>query len=178
MVNEGGTGKSSPCRLRLFDPTHMLEIIIPGHKTLLLYHLVMDYNGTLAQDGVLLDGVRSRLTSLSERLSLHVVTADTFGIARSQLTGLACELAILPVEEQAQAKLAYVQGLNESQVVALGNGRNDRLMLQAAALGIAIIQGESAAIETCLAADVLAPNILTALDLLLSPKRLIATLRS
>ena len=156
----------------------MLEIIVPGHKTLLLNHLVMDYNGTLAQDGILLDGVRSRLTSLSERLRLHVVTADTFGLARSQLTGLPCELAILPVEEQAQAKLAYIQRLDEAQVVAIGNGRNDHLMLKAAALGIAIIQGEGAAIETCLSADVLAPDILAALDLLLFPKRLIATLRS
>jgi soluble P-type ATPase len=74
----------------------MLEIIIPGHKTLLLQYLVMDYNGTLAQDGLLLEGVRSRLLSLSERLQLHVVTADTFGLARSQLAGLPCELAILP----------------------------------------------------------------------------------
>jgi len=156
----------------------MLEIIIPGHKTLLLHHLVMDYNGTLAQDGLLLDGVRPRLTSLSEKLQLHVVTADTFGLARSQLTGLPCELAILPVEEQAHAKLAYIQRLGEDQVVAIGNGRNDHLMLQAAALGIAIIQGEGAARETCQAADVLTPNILAALDLLLFPKRLIATLRS
>ena len=155
----------------------MLEIIIPGSQKLLLHHLVMDYNGTLARDGVLLDGVRSRLTSLSGSLRLHVVTADTFGLARSQLTGLPCELAILPVEDQANAKLAYIQQLGEAQVVALGNGRNDHLMLQAAALGIAIVQGEGAALETCQAADVLTPNILAALDLLLLPKRLIATLR-
>jgi soluble P-type ATPase len=156
----------------------MLEIIIPGHKTLLLQYLVMDYNGTLAQDGLLLDGVQPRLLSLSEKLKLHVVTADTFGLARSQLTGLPCELAILPVEDQASAKLAYIERLGEAQVAAIGNGRNDQRMLQAAALGIAIIQGEGAALETCQAADVLTPNILVALDLLLFPKRLIATLRS
>jgi len=156
----------------------MLEINIPGYKALLLHHLVMDYNGTLAQDGVLLDGVRSRLISLSERLRLHVVTADTFGIARGQLADLPCELVILPGEEQAHAKLAYIRRLGEDQVVAIGNGRNDHLMVQAAALGIAVAQGEGAAIETCLTADVLAPNILAALDLLLYPKRLIATLRS
>ena len=156
----------------------MLEIIIPGYKTLLLHHLVMDYNGTLARDGLLLDGVRDRLISLSEKMQLHVVTADTFGLARSQLSGLPCELAILPVEEQVQAKLAYIQRLGDVQVVAIGNGRNDQRMLQAAALGIAIIQGECAALETCLAADVLAPDILAALDLLRLPKRLIATLRA
>jgi len=156
----------------------MLEITIPGYKTLKFHHLVMDYNGTLAVDGVLLDGVRDRLIALSERLQLHVVTADTFGIARSQLNGLPCLLSILPVEDQAGAKLAYIQRLGEDQVIAIGNGRNDHQMVQAAALGIAIIQGEGAARETCLAADVLAPDILAALDLLLFPKRLIATLRS
>lgn len=156
----------------------MFEIIIPGYKTLTISHLVMDYNGTLAQDGILLEGVRAPLVDLSETLHLHVVTADTFGLARSQLNGLPCKLAILPVEEQAQAKLAFIQDLGDAQVVAIGNGRNDHLMLQAAVLGIAIIQGEGAARETCMAADVLVPNILAALDLLRFPKRLIATLRS
>lgn len=156
----------------------MFKIIIPGYKTLNLSHLVMDYNGTLAQDGVLLKGVRARLIGLSETLHLHVVTADTFGIARSQLNGLPCELAIFPFEQHAQAKLDYIQHLGDAQVAAIGNGRNDRLMLQAAALGIAVIQGEGTAMETCLAADALVPNILAALDLLLFPERLIATLRS
>ncbi len=155
----------------------MLEIDIPGYKTLFFHHLVMDYNGTLALDGYLLGGVHSRLVKLAEELRLHVVTADTFGIARSQLTGLPCELAILPTEDQAQAKLEYIQRLGAEQVVAIGNGRNDTLMVGAAALGIAIIQGECAATQTCQAADVLAPDILAALDLLLYPKRLIATLR-
>jgi P-type E1-E2 ATPase len=156
----------------------MLEIIIPGYKKLSLQHLVMDYNGTLAVDGELLDGVSQRLLSLSEQLRLHVITADTFGMARSQLADLPCELIILPGETQAQAKLEYIQRLGEAQVVAIGNGRNDHRMLQAAAVGIAVIQGEGAAGETCLAADVIAPHILAALDLLLNPKRLIATLRS
>jgi soluble P-type ATPase len=172
------TLKPGPAALANLTPTLMIEIIIPGYKTLLLRYLVMDYNGTLAVDGVLLDGVRERLMALSEKMALHVVTADTFGIARSQLTGLPCELAILPVENQAVAKLAYIQRLGEAQVVAMGNGRNDQRMLQAAALAIAIIQGEGAALETCQAADVLAPDIQAALDLLLHPKRLIATLRS
>ena len=156
----------------------MLEIIIPGYQTLSLQHLVMDYNGTLAVGGALLDGVRPRLLDLAKHLELHVVTADTFGMARNQLEGLPSELAILPVADQANAKLAYIQRLGIDQVAAIGNGRNDSLMLQAAALGIAVIQGEGAARETCLAADVLVPDILAALDLLLFTKRLIATLRA
>lgn len=155
----------------------MVEVIIPYYKTLSLEHLVMDYNGTLAQDGMILDGVRERLLSLSAQLGLHVVTADTFGIARSQLDGLPCELVILQGEGQAQAKQSYVQRLGAETVAAIGNGRNDRLMLEAAALAVAVIQGEGAAVETCQAADGIVPDILSALDLLLYPRRLVATLR-
>jgi soluble P-type ATPase len=156
----------------------MIEIVVPGYRTFHVHHLVMDYNGTLAQDGYLLEGVRSRLEGLAEKLRLHVVTADTFGAARSHLTGIACELIILPGEEQASAKLAYIQKLGVEKVAAIGNGRNDSLMLQAAVLGIAVMQGEGMAFETCQAADLILPDILRALDLFLYPKRLIATLRS
>jgi soluble P-type ATPase len=137
----------------------------------------MDYNGTLAQDGLLLEGVQSRLERLAGQLRLHVITADTFGMARSELIGVPCELVILPFEEQAQAKLAYIDNLGRDRVAAIGNGRNDRLMLESSALGIAVIQGEGAAFETMSAADVVMPDILSALDALLFPKRLIATLR-
>lgn len=156
----------------------MIEIFIPANQTLSLAYLVMDYNGTLAQDGILLDGVRERLCKLSEQLRLHVITADTFGAARKHLTGIPCEVAILPGENQASAKLNYIERLGQSQAVAIGNGRNDHLMLQTATLSIAVIQGEGVATIACLAADVIVTDILTALDLLLFPKRLIATLRT
>jgi soluble P-type ATPase len=51
-------------------------------------------------------------------------------------------------------------------------------MLQEAGLGIVVVHAEGAAVHTVLAADVLAPDILTALDLLTHPLRLVATLRS
>jgi soluble P-type ATPase len=51
-------------------------------------------------------------------------------------------------------------------------------MVKEAALGIAVIEKEGAAVETLLAADIVCGNILDALELLLNPKRLIATLRS
>ena len=157
---------------------YMIEIVIPGYRTLRLQHLVMDYNGTLAQDGSLLEGVRSRLDSLADQLHLHVITADTFGQAKSNLAALSCEVLILPAENQAQGKLSYIKSLGQGQVAAIGNGRNDQLMLAAAALGIAVMQEEGAAFETISAADVVMSDIRLALDLLLYPKRLIATLRS
>jgi soluble P-type ATPase len=155
----------------------MIEIIVPGSQTLHLQHLVMDYNGTLAKDGHLLEGLQLRLDNLAERLDLHVITADTFGQAQANLAGLPCKLVILPMENQAQGKLAYIENLGCDKVAAIGNGRNDRLMLESAALGIAVIQEEGAAFETVSAADVICTDIRSALDMLLSPKRLVATLR-
>jgi soluble P-type ATPase len=61
--------------------------------------------------------------------------------------------------------------------VAIGNGRNDALMLKRAALGIAVVQTEGAATAALLAADLVTPGIIEVLDLLLHPDRLRATLR-
>jgi len=156
----------------------MVEVAIPGHKLLRLRHLVLDYNGTLGVDGEIIEGVREALEALAAELKIHVVTADTFGKAASRLEGCPCELAVLPVEDQAVAKRQFVVKLGPDRVVAMGNGRNDRLMLADAALGVAVIQAEGAAVETLLAADVVCPDIVSALELLSNPLRLVATLRS
>ena len=156
----------------------MLEVPIPGFNTLNLMHLVLDYNGTLAYDGQLLSGVKSCLDILSRRLQIHILTADTFGKAKAELKGVDCKLSILPVENQDIGKLNYVNQLGAGRTVCIGNGRNDRLMLKKAALGIAVVQGEGAASEAIMGADIIAPNIIAALELLNNPLRLTATLRS
>ncbi len=156
----------------------MIEITVPGLRRLCLDHLVADYNGTLAIDGKLITGVGAALGELAHAVRIHVVTADTFGTAKAELAALPVELTVLPQDGQAEAKLAYVNRLGAESVAAVGNGRNDRLMLAAAALGIAVIQTEGSAAETLAAADVICPNIVDALQLLRNPKRLIATLRS
>lgn len=156
----------------------MIEINIPGFRNLQLKHVVSDYNGTLAVDGKLLPGVREAITAIADDIQIHVITADTFGLAAGQLSGLPVNLTITPVESQAEAKLAFISQLGIDTVVAIGNGRNDRKMLDAAAIGIALIQREGASALSLASADVVSLNILEALDLLRNPKRLIATLRS
>lgn len=156
----------------------MLAIAIPGFRDLQLEHLVLDYNGTLAIDGRLIPGVREALRALADQVEIHVVTADTFGCAASELSGLPVKMTIIPPEAQAEAKLAYVQAINAKRVCAIGNGRNDRKMLAGAAVSIALIQREGGAGEALAAAAVVTVDILDALDLLRHPARLIATLRS
>lgn len=156
----------------------MLTYDIPGFRVLRLAHLVMDYNGTLAVDGKLVDGVAGRLEKLANDLQIHVITADTFGLVKQQMAHLPCRVSVLGKESQAEAKLRYIQELGEEQTVCIGNGRNDRLMLKTAALGLAVILEEGIAGETILAADAITLSINDALDLLLNPLRLTATLRS
>lgn len=156
----------------------MIKVDIPGYRTLELEHLVLDYNGTLACDGAVIPGVEACLQALSEKLKIHVLTADTFGKVKSGLAGFPCEISVLPIEDQAAGKLSYIKDLGRRCTACIGNGRNDRRMLKEAALGIAVILEEGAAVETLTSADVVFTSIVAALDLLLNPLRLTATLRS
>jgi soluble P-type ATPase len=156
----------------------MFDLTIPGFGRLEITDAVFDYNGTLAADGLLLEGVHERIRRLRSELRMHVVTADTFGSAARELQRLPCALVILDAENQAEAKRDFVQGLGAAHVVAIGNGRNDRMMLKTAALGITVCGIEGAAPEAAEAADVVVHHIVDALDLLLHPKRLLATLRA
>jgi soluble P-type ATPase len=156
----------------------MIDITIPGFGELHLAHLVLDYNGTLAVDGKMLPGVSDRLAGLAGRLDVHVVTADTFGLVQSAMGGLDATVTVLPADRQDEAKLAYVRRLGAGKTVAVGNGRNDRLMVEAAALGVAVLLGEGASGLTLSVSDVVCTSIEDALDLLTHPLRLTATLRS
>ncbi len=157
----------------------MIEISIPGRKEKLeIEHLVLDLNGTLALDGVLLPGVEERITALAKKnLLVHILTADTFGTATGQFKDIICQVVILSPERQALQKETFVKKWGEQRCIAIGNGMNDINMLRTAALGIGITGPEGAATEALLAADIVIPSITAALDLILFPKRLIATLR-
>src|SRR6478736_7438992 len=98
----------------------MITIDIPDFGLLELHHLVSDYNGTLALDGFLHAGVAERIRALAKVITIHVVTADTFGVAREQLAGLPVTLTIVSPENQAFAKLQYAERLGARSVVALG----------------------------------------------------------
>jgi soluble P-type ATPase len=156
----------------------MLVIEIPGFSRLKLHHLVLDYNGTIAVNGSLLPGIDSRLQVLAGSLQIHVLTADTFGGVARNLEGLPCSLHVLAPGRQDAAKLVYVEKLGWEMTVSIGNGRNDAAMLRRSALGIAVLQQEGAASAAMLAADLVAHAIADALDLLLNPLRLTATLRN
>jgi len=156
----------------------MLEITVSSRGTLCLEHLLLDVNGTIALDGQLVPGMRECLDRLSETLGIWLVSADTQGTLAELATALQARSRLLQPGDEAVQKAALVDELGAERVVAIGNGANDAAMLHRAALGIAVMGGEGLAAACLTAADVVTPNIESALDLLLYPRRLIATLRA
>ncbi len=156
----------------------MIQIDVPGKKEkLLIEHLVLDFNGTLAVDGRIKPGVAGLLRALAAQVQVHILTAGTFGGVEEQVAGIPCVLKVLSGADQTAQKAEYVAALGAGRTACIGNGRNDREMLRQARLGIAVIQEEGAAIDSLTAADVACLDIAAALQLLLHPLRLTATLR-
>ena len=147
----------------------------PGEKPLQLTELVLDFTGTLALDGQLLPGVAERLTKLAERMRIVVLTADTFGTARSVLKDLPVEVHV--VETGSDKEIDIVRTIGASKLAVIGNGRNDLPVMNLADLRIAVIGPEGCSARLIGAADVVVRDVCDALDLLANPLRLKATLR-
>ncbi|MEF9940675.1 MAG: ATPase P [Lachnospiraceae bacterium] len=154
-----------------------MRIEIPGYKTFDLKELVLDYNGTIATDGIIPNPVKERLEKLAKDFSITVLTADTHGTAKENCVGLPLHIHTFPVGNAMEAKAQMVKTLGAAQCVCMGNGRNDKLMFQTAELSIAIIGTEGACVQSVQNADICVNSIEDGLDLLLQQKRLIADLR-
>ena len=155
----------------------MIEVIIPGREPLRLQHLVSDVNGTLALDGNLIDGITKRLATLRDRLNIHLLTADTHNRQSAIDQQLDLVAAYVKPGNEPQQKAKFVRNLGAETVVAIGQGANDVAMLKAAVIGIGILSPEGIASEAILAADLLVPDIFSALALFEKPLRIVATLR-
>jgi P-type E1-E2 ATPase len=155
----------------------MIELTIPGRGELKIEHIVTDVNGTLALDGQLIDGVAKRIASLRDRLTIHMITADTHGRQKIIDQTLGITAARMTPGNEAEQKAELVRKLGAEHVAAIGQGANDALMLKEAALGICVLSVEGVAIETLNAADLFLPDINSALDLFNKPLRIIASLR-
>lgn len=155
-------------------PAPGLSVAIPGAGVLRLRHLLVDFNGTIACNGALIAGVAERLVALSSVLEVDVLTGDTYGTVAQALSGLPVRHTVVLTGAD---KTARARSLLDAGVAAIGNGRNDVDMLRTATLGVAVIGPECSHALTLAAAQLVAPDILAALDLFLQPQRLIAGLR-
>jgi P-type E1-E2 ATPase len=155
----------------------LIRLEIPGWGACELEHLVVDLNGTVALDGQMILGVDHKVAVLSAHLAVHLVTGDTHGKAEETSQRLGGRLVRIKPGYEASQKQALVERLGAGQVAAIGNGANDVGMLSAATLGIAVLGREGLAVQTLQSADLVVGRIEDAFDLLLHPRRLVATLR-
>jgi soluble P-type ATPase len=155
----------------------MISVDIPGFGAVKIKHLVCDYSGTLSVDGELISGVKETLGMLSEKVDIHIITADTHGKAGSQLMDIECTFKVIEGDNQHFQKEAFVRELGADNVFAIGNGNNDTMMLSAARVGVAVCLNEGVSAMAVNHADIAVNSIEDAFGLLLHPNRLKATLR-
>jgi len=153
------------------------EINIPNYKKLSIKNIVLDYNGTIAKDGILKNEVKTLLPLLAQDYTLHVITADTFGSVHKQVEAFKVTVKVLSSDDHTVEKSTYIETLGAKTCIAIGNGNNDILMLQTAELGISLIGDEGCSTQTLLNSDIVCKSIKEALELCMNTKRLIATLR-
>lgn len=151
-----------------------IRIELPDELPMTLTHLVLDFTGTLSFDGKLLPRVKESLEALSKQVDIIILTADTFGTAKSSLEGLSVEVLLV---KNGKEKAEFVRNIGGEKVIAIGNGQNDIEMLRSAALAIVVIGPEGCAAGLISVSDILVSDICRALDLLEHPLRIKATLR-
>ena len=155
----------------------MIKIDIPGRETLEISFVVLDYNGTVARDGILLPAAAERIRALTALVPVYIITADTYGTVEAQCRDLGAAVRTFPRDGAAKCKREIVEKLG-SGVFAVGNGFNDIEMFDAAAMSAAVMEKEGVCAALLPHADVFVAAPEDALDLLLKPDRLRATLRT
>ncbi len=153
----------------------MLEIF--GYKNIDIKNIVFDYNGTLAKDGQVSSDTKNLLKEICLKYSVFVITADTFGTVKNELKEFDLKVKVLSSNDHTKEKMEFLLNLKKEITVAIGNGNNDKSMLENATLSIAVMGDEGCSKEAIFASDIICKDIKSAIELLLYPKRLIATLR-
>ncbi len=156
-----------------------IQMDIRGYGEILLKYLVLDLNGTISVHGSLIQEIIPLIQELKQELEIFLLTADTFGTGTAIANRLEINLHRISADEpESVQKADFVNKIGAENTVALGNGRNDYLMLQNARIGIAILGKEGAAPQTLNSADIVCTSAMDGLKLLLNHTSLVATLRN
>ena len=155
----------------------MITIDIPGWGNMEVENVVLDLNGTLATDGKIPSEVKKKINALAGQVKIYVLTADTQGTATEEIREMNVELIKIEGKDSKEEKFNFLKSLDLEKTIAMGNGNNDQFILKEAGIGIAILGDEGISVIALKQADIMVKNISDALDLLLKPKRLMATLR-
>jgi soluble P-type ATPase len=168
----GGIRQQEKERLRIRVKT----IDVPGWGSVKLENLVLDLNGTLTESGDFIPGVVDYLEKLkAQGFRIYILSADTRGVLQ-QTFKLSPDIEAV-VAETAEEKKRFVESIGAETTVCVGNGNIDVEMFKVAKLSICTVQAEGATTKAMLHGDIVVAHIKHALEILLDPDKLIATLR-
>lgn len=157
----------------------MIVLNIPGYKSIEVKNVVFDFNGTIAEDGILIEGIKEKISELSNRdVNIFILTADTYGNVREQCMGLPVKIETFDEENVSEEKMKIVKKLGYDITVTIGNGRNDLEMFKSSIVSIAVMGKEGCFAKTLFGADIVVSNIIDAIELLLKSTRIKATMRT
>lgn len=152
-----------------------MKYAVPGVGDIELQTIILDLNGTVTVGGAVPEGTREKLAAVK---NLGFQTVFFTGNTRNNADQLAKELGIgWQLASTAEEKRDLALQMHPETCVSIGNGQIDLELTKAVQLSIVTLQAEGVHTETLLAADIVVPTIIDALDLLIDPDRLIATLR-
>ena len=155
----------------------MIEYIIPGRENLIIENVCLDYNGTIAYEGELIDGVKQKIIELKNHVNVYILTADTYGTVEKQCEGLGVTVRKFDRAEAALCKEEIIKSLGKN-TAAIGNGFNDIQMFDNAVLSIAVIEKEGLYAKLINHADIVSTSIIDAIDIILNKNKMKAVLRN
>lgn len=156
----------------------MLVYDIPGTGEIRIENIVFDYNGTVAVDGKLIDGVKESLVKLKNYANIYILTADTYGTVEAQCNNLGIDVKTFPKENAGLFKKEIVEKLGAKNTICVGNGVNDVEMFKICGISIATVEGEGCSGKLLIHTDIAVKSIEEAVELILSKDRMKATLRN
>ena len=155
----------------------MLLYEVPGRNNIEIENVVFDYNGTIAVDGKILEGVEELLLDFKDDVDIYILTADTYGTVKKECINLHAEVLTFPNGNASEFKKNIVKELNGEKTICVGNGFNDISMFKESVISIAVIEGEGASGLLLRHADIVTRSILEAIEIILNKDKIKAVLR-
>jgi len=154
-----------------------MVINVPETGKYEIENIVFDYNGTIAINGEIISGILEKIVKLTEVFNVAIITADTFNTVRKAFKNTNVNIHIIDNENGMIQKKEFIKNIGSNKTIALGNGRNDELMLKEAIISVAILNNEGVSLKALNSADFLLKDINHFFEMIEEPKKLIAILR-